>query len=142
MPRRRAVAHRLLAGLFALWFAVSATEGARAHACPAHDGAPIAEAAMAGSTLADVAHAGHGETHAAPTAPGDGHHDGGSHRCSCPDASCGSTVVALATPRLSTHFGIAVADVRSVLGPATTYVPVAVAHLTPFANGPPAGALA
>ena len=147
MRRRRAALHRLLAGLLALWFAIVATEGAMAHACPMHDG-PMPSAAMAPGTAtahaAHANHAAHGAAHGSAAAP-DSHERGtseGAHRCNCPDASCGASVMALATPRLSTHFGIAVADVRAILAPATAHHPVAVPYLTPFANGPPAAALA
>jgi hypothetical protein len=130
MPARL-LTRRLLAGLFTLWFAVVATEGPRVHACAMHGGAT---AVAAGETGA------HGSTHGHGASPQHGQESG--HHCTCPDASCGTSVVAVATPRLTTHFGIAVADVRAVLSPASGHRPVAVPHLTPFANGPPAGALA
>ena len=146
MLRRRAAAHRLLAGLLALWFALLATESATVHACPEHDGTLAMRAAAAApvATPAADAHAGHDAPAATPAShdgADDGGHDG-DHRCSCPDASCGASVLALATPRLSTHFGIAVADVRAILAPATGHRPVPIPYLTPFANGPPAVALA
>ena len=125
--RRHGITRRLVAALLALWFAVVATEGARVHACAMHGGS----AAVAG-------HDGHG-AHAGHGAPAHGQQP---HQCTCPDTSCGTAIVALATPRLTAHFGIAVADVEAVFSPASGRRPIPPPHLTPFANGPPVPALA
>jgi hypothetical protein len=124
----RILTRRLLAALFALWFAVVATEGQRVHACAMHGG---------GTATAGAAHGGE---HGHDAAQQHGQESG--HRCTCPGTSCGTGVVAMAAPCLTTHFAIAVADVRAVFSPASGHRPVAVPYLTPFANGPPAGALA
>ena len=129
MPVRH-LTRRLLAALFALWFAVVATEGQRVHACAMHGGATATAPAH------DMSGAGHEHDAAQSHGQETGHH------CTCPDTGCGATVVAVPTPRLTTHFAIAVADVRAVFSPASGHRPVAIPHLTPFANGPPAGALA
>lgn len=153
MPRHRRLAHRLLAALLAFLFAGSAMEGAGAHACPMHDGSMVAatlaaaearSAATAAAHGTHDAHMAHGAAHgAAPAATHEGGgHDEGGHHCTCPDDACSAGIVALASPRLTTHFGIAVADVRLVFAPGTSHRPVRVPHATPFANGPPAAALA
>jgi hypothetical protein len=141
MPRPRVVARRLFAALLALWFAVAASEGAAAHACPMHDGS-VAREASPPMRAAAATHAEHGvahDTHAAPADDADGH---AAHGCSCPGVSCGASGMALAAARRSTHFAIAVADVRTVFAPATAHRPVADPSLRPFANGPPAAPLA
>ena len=155
MLRSHRLVHRLLAALLALLFAGSALEGAGAHACPMHDGSMVAatlaaaDAAAAATAAppaashdAHAAHAAHGTGEAPPAAAHerDGHEGG--HRCTCPGDACSAGIVALASPRLSTHFGIAVADVRLVFAPGTSHRPTRVPHATPFANGPPAAALA
>jgi hypothetical protein len=140
MHRHRGIARRLLAGMLALWFAVVATEGARLHACAMHGGSVASEGAPA------TVHAGHGAMHgghdAAAADAGSPSNGDGAHQCTCPDTSCGSASAALASARVSTHFGIAVADLRAVFSPASGHRPAAVPYLTPFANGPPARALA
>ena len=145
MLRHRGIARRLLAGMLALWFAVVATEGARLHACAMHGGSVASEGAPG------MGHAGHGAMHgghdaavadAAASDAGTPANGDGAHQCTCPDTSCGSASAALASVRVSTHFGIAVADLRAVFSPASGHRPVTVPYLTPFANGPPARALA
>ena len=148
MLRRRGFAHRLVAGLLALWFAVVATEGARLHACAMHGGSDAAAAVASEAMSAGSAHAGHAAMHgghATATVTGDDGaptHGGRTHQCTCPDTSCGSAIVALSTPRLAAHFAIAIADVSAVFSPEQGRGLVAVPYLTPFANGPPASALA
>ena len=142
MRRHREVVRRLLAGMLALWFAFVATEGGRAHACAKHDGA-MAAAAVDQAASGGHGHGAHGG-HAMPVSDASGtHHDGAApHHCTCPDASCGASVMAIAAPRETTHFAIVVADVRRVFEPSAEHLPTAPRHLQPFANGPPAPALA
>lgn len=146
MHRHRAFAHRLVAGMLALWFAFVAAGGARAHACAMHaavvGAAATAPTPAAGARASHAAHGGEHQARAGTDTAGHHHDGGGSHRCTCPDTSCGSSVMAIAAPRLVTHFGIPVADVRAVFAPAVDHRLTAVPHLRPFANGPPAAALA
>lgn len=133
MPRTPGLVRRLVAAVMALLLATSALEGTTAHACPMHDGTLVA-AVMGGA----MGHSGHGG-HAMPDRE---HGQRGGHQCTCPDTSCGTTAVALPAAHTSSHFGIVVADVRAVFRAPVAHRPRRVPHATPFANGPPAAALA
>lgn len=133
MPRAPGLLRRPLLGILAIWYALVAAEVGGAHACPMHD-ATAAPAGVEAAAAGMEAHAHHG----AP-APA----DGPVHECTCPGESCDlATAGALPVARLSTHFAIAVADVRAVFGQATDFRPAPTPFLRPFANGPPARASA
>ncbi len=138
---RRPLVHRAIAALLGLWFAFVATEAGRVHACAMHGGATAEVAAEGTSAAHHGAHAaGHGDAHAA--APASDEAPAGTHHCSCPDASCGTSAGAILAPRVTHHFAIAVADVRAVFAAPRGRLPVATPYLRPFGNGPPASALA
>jgi hypothetical protein len=124
---RRPIWSRALAALFALWFTVYTVEPVALHACDVHDAPRGAAAATMQS--ADM-HAGH-----SVATTDDGEPSGKTSCCTCPGDCATTSLTVLPTT----------ATVVSVVTTATTdsglpdyeYVPVAAAHVLPFANGPP-----
>jgi hypothetical protein len=113
---------RSLAAVFTAWFAIAMVEPAVLHACPVHD---------AGSVPAQSdghAHVGH------DTAPS--HPTSGSH-CLCLGDCTNIASVGLPSPVIRV-LATPVVEWRDTGLPHHAYVPVAVAHAIPFANGPPA----
>lgn len=119
---RRRPFTRVFASVFALWFAVALVEPALLHACPVHD------TAASPTQAAAHAHAGH---EAAPSSqPSAGEH------CLCLGDCAHAT--ALGLPSVVTRLDARVsAQERDPGLPDYAYVPVAAAHVIPFANGPP-----
>jgi hypothetical protein len=118
MRRRLA---RALAAVFTLWFAIAMVEPAVLHACPVHDVASVPAGANGHS------HVGHDAAPAHPTS---------SSHCLCL-GDC-ATIAGVALPSPVTRLMAAnVVEARNTGLPDHAYVPVAVAHAIPFANGPP-----
>ena len=112
---------RALAAVFTLWFALILIEPAVLHACPVHN--PVAV-----PTSGATAHHGH---EAAP-AP---EHNSGAH-CLCLGDCATFTGVALPASITTLVVPTTTSDGDTGL-PDYAYVPVAAAHVIPFANGPP-----
>jgi hypothetical protein len=114
---------RSLAALFTIWFAVALVEPAVLHVCPVHD-------AMASTAPASAhMHGGHdgaSSSHPATTA-----------HCLCLGdcAKIGSVGLPASVTSLAST---TIIHARDTGLPDYAYVPVAVAHVIPFANGPPA----
>ncbi|MFL5575508.1 MAG: hypothetical protein ACJ79S_06020 [Gemmatimonadaceae bacterium] len=139
---RRPLWSRAVAALVAIWFAIMMAEPAALHSCPMHGGLAVTAAAAGGhhhggsvpaALAAPSEHAAQPQ-HGAP-APVD--HGAGGHQCTClgqcamgVGAAAPAAVVALA-PVVETH------ATRDAGLPDFEYVPVAAAHVLPFANGPP-----
>ena len=113
---------RSLAALFTVWFAVALVEPAVLHVCPVHD--------AVASTLPASAHVHGGHDDASPSHPGTTAH------CLCLGdcAKIGSVGLPASVTILA---AAAINDARDTGLPDYAYVPVAVAHVIPFANGPP-----
>ena len=109
---------RCLAALFTAWLAIAMAEPAVLHACPVHDTESFPAKAHG--------HAG-GE---APSQPAAGSH------CLCRDCT---SVAGVGLPSaVTTLTAERAVEARDTGLPDHAYVPVAVAHAIPFANGPPA----
>ena len=115
--RRRS---RCLAALFTAWLALTIVEPAVVHACPVHNAESVPAEAHG--------HAGH---EAPPSQPAAGSH------CLClGDCTSGAGVsLPSAVTTLTAETAV---EARDTGLPDHAYVPVAVAHGIPFANGPPA----
>ena len=110
---------RSLAALFTAWLALALVEPAVLHACPVHD---------TGSVPAEThGHVGH---EAPPSQPAAGSH------CLCL-GDCTSVAGVSLPSAVTTLTAETIVEARDTGLPDHAYVPVAVAHAIPFANGPP-----
>lgn len=113
---------RALAAAFTLWFALVLIEPAVLHACPVHNPAPVPTSAGEG------AHHGH------EAAPAPDHHSGA--QCLCL-GDC-TTITGVGLPSsIATLVVPTTTSGRDTGLPDYAYLPVAAAHVIPFANGPP-----
>jgi hypothetical protein len=118
--RRRPVT-RILASVFTVWFAAALVEPAVLHVCPVHDAAVPTDAVA-------HAHAGH-EASPSPQ-PNAGDH------CLCLGDCANATHIGLPASRTAVLIETTL-DARDTGLPEYAYVPIAAAHVIPFANGPP-----
>jgi hypothetical protein len=112
---------RVFTAFFAIWFALILVEPVMLHACPVHN------AAAAPASSGGHAHEGHDDAASLP--PQTDH-------CMC----LGDCVQIAGTglPSVVTQLVVTTTvHVRDTGLPDYAYVPVAVAHAIPFANGPP-----
>jgi hypothetical protein len=120
---RRAWWFRPLAASFAVWFTAYAVEPASLHACDLHDASP---------TVSATTHAHDG--HHTP-ASGAEQTDEGASCCTCPGDCSPVSPAALSVGSAAWVIATAVATDTGL--PDYEYLPVAAAHVLPFANGPP-----
>jgi hypothetical protein len=126
---RRTWWSRTCAALFAVWFTVNAVELAALHACELHE-APLASATASGAPHTHHGHDGHHALGSDAGQPGDQ-----TSCCTCP-ADC-NPVSPGALPIATTGPVVATTATTDTGLPDYEYVPVAAAHVLPFANGPP-----
>ena len=113
---------RVFTALFAAWFALVLVEPAMLHACQVHN---VATAPASGG----------GHSHQGHDAPTPVPPQAGAH-CMCL-GDC-TQVAGAGLPSAVTRLVVTTTvDVRDTGLPDYAYVPVAVAHAIPFANGPP-----
>ena len=112
---------RFVAVLFTVWFAVALVEPAMLHVCPVHDGAPAAPA----NAHVHGAHDGASASHPAAAA-----------HCLCLGDCTSMGSVGLPSS-VTTIAAATIVQARDTGLPDHAYVPIAVAHAIPFANGPP-----
>ena len=129
---RRSLWHRALAAVMAAWLAIVMAEPAVLHACPMHGGVGMTHAASAAHGVAMEM------THHAASAPADSPaQPAHGHQCTCL-GQC-SAPVGVAAPAALVALAPTIETVAARDGglPDFEYVPVAAAHVLPFANGPP-----
>jgi hypothetical protein len=118
MPRMA----RVFSALFVAWFALLLVEPAMLHACPVHN--------AAAAPASGGAHSHDGHAAPTPVPPQAGEH------CMCL-GDC-TQIAGAGLPSAVTRLVVtAIVHARDTGLPDYAYVPVAVAHAIPFANGPP-----
>lgn len=138
---RRPLWSRALAALLAVWFAIVMAEPAALHSCPMHGGPAVAaasgghHAAPAPEAAASIhAAARHGMAHHGAPVPAD---RGAGHQCTCLGRCAAGVGAAAPAARVVLAQAVETAAARDSGLPDHEYVPVAAAHVLPFANGPP-----
>jgi hypothetical protein len=129
---RRNVLSRPFTAILAVWFALTTVGSTLVHSCPMHDD-PVArvhssEHASA-SGLQVTGHAGH------QVAPPTDEDEQGPTCCTCMDDCSGPPAAWM--PLSDSVAPVFVASALDRGLPDYAYVPVAAAHVLPFANGPP-----
>ena len=133
--------YRAVAAVMAVWLAIVMAEPAALHACPMHGGVmhgvagagTRSAAGAAGASDAAAAHAAMGHDAASHERPA----HGTGYQCTCLGrctAPVGAAAPAAAVALLPT---VETSATRDAGLPDFEYVPVAAAHVLPFANGPP-----
>jgi hypothetical protein len=134
---QRSLFIRIVAAVFALWFAVFTADPVVLHTCPVHDGSGAASHA---GHSASASHQMAGMDHGVSESSGGASHDrapshAGVNACQCPGSCCSVAPFALrAFPGIDVPVALELAD--SGLPP-YEYVAVSRSLLFPFANGPP-----
>ena len=128
---RRSLWHRALAAFMAAWLAIVMAEPAVLHACPTHGGAHAASMQGGRANGMTMAHGAAAQTSEAPAHPAHG------HQCTCLGQCCAPVGVAAPASAVALVTALETDATRDTGLPAFEYVPVAAAHVLPFANGPP-----
>lgn len=141
---RRSLPFRLFAAFFAPWFALVVAEPVPMHDCPMHSLHPVAAHAMESSHARPASeHDMSAMSHAGMEQSKTGHDRDApdrapmNHQCCCMGACCAAALAPIA--RVS-HLAWVPAVLRSEDAPpfSESFAPASVAHVLPFANGPPA----
>jgi hypothetical protein len=133
---RRPLWNRAVAAVMAVWLAIVMAEPAALHSCPMHGGLAVgASAAGQEHAVSAVPHPGSTDAAMHRGAPAPGH--GGGHQCTCLGRCAAAVGVAAPAPRVVLTSVVETAATRDSGLPDFEYVPVAAAHVLPFANGPP-----
>ena len=132
---RRSLWSRSFAAVLSAWFAVVTVDPTLVHSCPMHQG-ELDRNAPGGQPSALIPTAGETHGHDARHADAAAEHQEQEQSCCTCIGQCGAPPSAWSPALGAMSMAIAVAMVdRGV--PDYAYVPVAAAHVLPFANGPP-----
>ncbi|MDB4886726.1 MAG: hypothetical protein JWN79_2164 [Gemmatimonadetes bacterium] len=137
---------RLLRACLALWFALAGAELGMVHACPQHGGAGghqhSESSAQAAAGTHGMSHGAHASVPAAGATSGTDRSPAAPHACTCVGACAAASGAAALAPShtVPPTATISAADV-AIHGDARDASGGRSAHVLPFGNGPPAGAL-
>ena len=130
---RRSFWHRALSAFLAAWLAIVMAEPAALHTCPTHGGSHAAAMHGAGAASAMAMGDAMSAHHGAGT-PGRPAHR---HQCTCLGQCNAPVGVAAPAALVALLPAVETSATRDSGLPDHEYVPVAAAHVLPFANGPP-----
>ena len=128
---RRSFWHRALSAFLAAWLAIVMAEPAALHTCPTHGGSHAAAMPGAASAMAM------GEAMSAHHRAGTPERPARGHQCTCLGQCNAPVGVAAPAALVALLPAVETSATRDFGLPDYEYVPVAAAHVLPFANGPP-----